>query len=394
MESWIFYGAAAVLLAGVAAQWPGVRALRQDPLRRSIASVALLGSCCFALAAPPTIAVINRITSVPNAAAPLTYSAMMAFSAASLSLMIRWYGGSTHRARRAIRACGTAYVAVAVALFSLFAAGEAPVARPTDFDTYYSTTPAIRELIVLYLSAHLAAASTTCVLCVKWSRAAGGWVRGSLLFLAVGWASVTGYSVCKLIAVSGRWSGHAWDALSTQVAPSLVAAGAGFVMMGYVLPALGRRLDSLRVARALGPLYRLVVADGGRCAVRLGGISALDVNLHLARRVSAIHDALHRLGDHLDDRVRSRVHQELCEAGLDPRRAEIFAAAAMVTHATRPDREVVPAGHRGSVPLEEPALVQLSEAVRATLIIRAFPARPVAPVTALSGDALRDVFLK
>ncbi|MGW0608700.1 MAB_1171c family putative transporter [Streptomyces sp. NPDC002640] len=388
MEAWIYYTAAAALLTGVAAQWSSFHTLRRDPLKRAVAVVALLGSCCFTLGAPPTVAIINKITSTPNAAVPITYAAMMAFSAASLSLMIRWHGGSTSRARRAIHVCETAYAAVGIAVFVLFAAGEAATARPTDFDTYYSTTPYIRELIVLYLLAHLVAALATCILCTVWSRATRGWVRASLLLFAAGWTSMAGYSVCKLVAVSGRWTGQAWDALSTQIAPLLAAVGTCFVMAGYVLPASGRRLDSVRQVRALAPLHHLVVPDGSRFTIRLGVLSALDVHLHLTRRVSVIRDSLHRMDKYLDDRVWSEIYQELRDAGVDLRRAETFATAVMVTYAAHPDREVVPAEHRGSVPLEEPALVQLSEAVRASLIIRGFPT-PAANLVGRRGDAAR-----
>ncbi|WP_448316662.1 MAB_1171c family putative transporter [Streptomyces sp. CO7] len=361
MEAWIYYIAAGALLLGALAQWPGLRALRHDPLKRAVAVVAVLGAGCFALGAPSTVTAINAI-SVPNAAAPVTYATVMAFSAASLSLMIQWRGGSSDGARRATRACTVAYTCVAVSLFALFAAGDAPVERTADLDTYYATAPFIREMIALYLVAHFVAALTTAVLCGRWSRHAHGWIRRSLILLCTGWISVTTYSVCKLTAVGARWAGQDWDELSTHVAPSLVALGTVFVMAGYALPTLGRRVESTLAFVRLRPLHRLVVPADGRFTVRLPGVSGLDAHLHLMRRVSAIRDGIHRLDSRLDARVQEQVYDDLRRAGRDPVQAADVALAAVVAVAARPG-PAVPDAHRAEIPMAEASLVRLSRAV-------------------------------
>lgn len=141
MDGWIYYLAAIALGIGLAAQLPSLRRAWRDPLKRTLCAVILLAGSCFALGAPSTVAFINRITGVPNAAVPLTYSAVTAFSAASLALIIQWRGGDRDRVRRISRNWLIAYALVIALQIGLFAAGDAPVERRTDFDTYYATTP-------------------------------------------------------------------------------------------------------------------------------------------------------------------------------------------------------------------------------------------------------------
>ena len=109
---------------------------------------------------------------------------------------------------------------------ALFAVGDAPVERLADFDTYYAHTPFIREMIVLYLVAHMAAALTTTVLCWRWTFQISGWTGRALAVLAVGWLCTSTYGVLKMVAVAGRWTGQHWDPLSTRLAPMLVTVGA------------------------------------------------------------------------------------------------------------------------------------------------------------------------
>ncbi|MGW0930460.1 DUF6545 domain-containing protein [Streptomyces sp. NPDC002644] len=329
-----------------------------------MAIIAFVGACSFVFGAPATVTAVNSVTSTPNVAAPLAYSAVMAFSAASLTLMIQWYGGPEARVRRTNQACGVAYALVTVALFTLFFAGDAPVERRRDFDTYYAGTPFIREMIMVYLVAHLTAALATAVLCARWSRRTTGWVRGSLLLLLTGWISVTAYSVCKLMAVAARWGGRSWDTLSTDVAPALVAVGTCFVMLGYLVPVGRRKLEPFLVVLRLRPLHRLLVPSDSRYTVRLGGLSGLNCHLHLTRRVNAIRDALYRLNGSLDDRVHRRARRHAARAGCAPERVEVLAAAAMISVAARPGRPEVPEEHRGFVSLHEAALVELSQALR------------------------------
>lgn len=371
MDGWIYYLAAIALGIGLAAQLPSLRRAWRDPLKRTLCAVILLAGSCFALGAPSTVAFVNRITGVPNAAVPLTYGAVTAFSASSLALIIQWRGGDRDRVRRISRNWLIAYALVIALQIGLFAAGDAPVERRTDFDTYYAATPFVREMIVLYLVAHLAAALTTTVLCRRWTVEISGWTRRSLRMLMSGWLCNSAYGAVKLTAISARWTGRDWDVLSTLLAPLLVAIGAALVTAGYILPLLGPRIDSALTLIRLRPLFRLLVspAEEKQYTVALPWHSLADVELHLTKRITAIRDALNHLTIHLDDHVRERAYSRAIAGGSSTAEAEAIGAAAMVAVAAQPRLHLAAARlNYGLVDTEQTELVRLSQAVRTPIV--------------------------
>lgn len=334
MNGLVYFLAAAALWTGLAAQLPGLWRARHDPLKRALCAVIFLAGFCFALGAPPTAGFVNRAVGVPNAAACVTYAAVNAFSAASLVLIVHWRGaGDPARLRRVSRRWLLAYAVIIAAQTALFAAGDAPVVRLADFDTYYADTPFIREMVVLYLVAHMAAALTTTILCCRWTLRISGWTRRALAVLAIGWLCTSAYGVLKLVAVSGRWTGQHWDPLSTRLAPMLVTVGAALTSAGYVLPLLGPRIDSLIAFLRLGPLFRLVGAGGtGRRGgnVLLSWRSLGDVELRLTHRTTAIRDGLRDVSVHFDEAVRERAYRQALSLGSRAGEAAAIGDAAMV----------------------------------------------------------------
>ncbi|WP_327727362.1 hypothetical protein OG250_09025 [Streptomyces sp. NBC_00487] len=348
MNGLVYFLAAGVLWTGFAAQLPGLRENWRDPLKRALCAVIFLAGFCFALGAPPTVGLINHIVGVPNAAACVTYGAVNAFSAASLVLIVHWRGADDPaRLRRVSRRWLLTYTVIIGVQTALFAAGDAPVERRTDFDTYYAGTPFIREMIVLYLVAHMAAAFTTTFLCWRWTLRISGWTRRALAVLAVGWLCTSTYGVVKMIAVAGRWSGYHWDPLSTRLAPMLVTVGAALTSAGYVLPLLGPRIDSLVAFLRLGPLFRLV--GSGNSSIRrdrrdrrirrirrnrrnplLSWRSLGDVELRLTHRTTAIRDGLRDVSVHFDEAVRERAYRQALSLGSSTAEAEAIGDAAMV----------------------------------------------------------------
>jgi hypothetical protein len=327
----IYYLAAVILWMGLAAQLPDLRRHRRDPLKRSFCAVILIAGLCFVLGAPPTVALVNGLTGIPNVAAPLTYGAVTAFGAASLILIVHWRGSDPDKVRRTARAWLFSYLGVIVAEGVLFTLGDAPVERRADFDTYYASTPFIREMIVLYLTAHTVAAVTTTLLCWRWTRKVKRWTRGSLALLVVGWLFTSAYGVVKSVALTAHWLGHQWDGLSTSVAP-LVAVGSCLASAGYILPIVGPRIDSAITFVRLRPLFCLLSGQTGR---RRGGAALSwrtigDVELRLTTRETAIRDGLKRLAGQLDDQVRQRAAREALAAGSSAADAEVIGLAAMV----------------------------------------------------------------
>ncbi|MEU6222954.1 MAB_1171c family putative transporter [Streptomyces sp. NPDC047042] len=330
------------LLAALVFKLPSIVRLWRDPLRRAVGGLLLLACGIFVFAAPPVITWTNRVTGVPNLAAPLVYSFLVAFCGASLLLMVAWRGGlAGHsarpaRARRAMRWVVGGHAGVIVALWSLFALADVPVERRRDLDTYYALTPFMRELIVLYLLAH----TTSCVLTYRlvrdWIHTAGldVWLRRGLKSLAFGYAANLVFDAAKGTALVVRWAGGDLDPLSTEVAPVAGCVAAVLIATGYVLPHAGQYLrDRWRVRRAhlrLAPLYGLLRAATGR-----GVPFSLRATpeLRLTRRETFIRDALLQLARHFDGELRRRAYEAAVDLGYGPGRARALAAAVTIRDA-------------------------------------------------------------
>ncbi|MEU8588717.1 MAB_1171c family putative transporter [Streptomyces sp. NPDC048664] len=336
MNGWYYYLTALVLWGGVALRVPRLLHPRRDPALVSLCAVVLSAGVSFTLSAPDSVAAVNRLAGVPNLAAPLVYTVVTVASAACLVVIVYWRGGDPDHVRRVVHGWLTAYALVIVTLWLLFALGHAPVERRTDLDTYYARTPFIREMIALYLVAHLGATFTTATLCRRWSRQVTGWTHRGLVVLAWGWLVNSLFSVVKMAAVAGRLTGHDWDVLSTDLAPGAASVGAVLVTVGYTLPLLGPRIDSLVLYARLGPLFRLLVGPADRqYRVALTWRSKADIDLRLTQRETGIRDGITRLGPRLDDRVRARAHDRALSTGASTPEAEAIGAAAMVVIAAR-----------------------------------------------------------
>ncbi|MCF6522407.1 MAB_1171c family putative transporter [Streptomyces sp. JJ36] len=369
MEGLDFYIPAAVGGAAFLFRLPALVRRRHDPLLRSVGGLLLVASAVFVFAAPPTIAWVNRVTGVPNISAPLVYCLLTGFCASCLVLIINWRGGDAASRRRATRWCTGVYAAVIVALAVLFALADAPEERLRDLDTYYATTPFMREMIVLYLVAHTAAVLVTTVLCCRWSRQIHGWLRSGILLLTAGYLLNLGYDGAKFAAVAARWAGRDWDWLSTGLAPRLASLSAVLIGIGFVLPLAGQRASQRRRARVayrrLGPLWREVRhAVPGSTPVRMSRWSP--PQLLLTQRTSAIHDGMLLLAPYFDTAVRDRAHAAALRHGARAEEAAAIADAALTVAALRArSRAPDEAARAGPVPARESPfdLVRMSEAL-------------------------------
>lgn len=334
-----YYIPAAALGFALAFKFPGMRRDWRDPLLRSVCALLVLAASTFFFAAPPTIAAVNRITGVPNFSAPLVYAIVTAFSGSCLVLLVNWRGGPPEQTRLISRRWVVGYGVAVVALVVLFALGECPVERLRDLDTYYATTPYIREMIVLYLVAHSVAAVGMTALCWRWSLQVRGWLRTGLVTIVAGSLFNLGYGVSKFTAVFARWAGHDWDALSTLIAPPLASGGALLSAVGFILPLLARRLsDTWRTwsaYRQLGTLWRELrtAVPEGTPSVRISWWSPAD--LRVIQRESDIHDGLLNLDPYFDPVLRASAYDAAIEAGSGPAQAQAVADAAMVAGALR-----------------------------------------------------------
>ncbi|WP_443078315.1 MAB_1171c family putative transporter [Streptomyces sp. SP17KL33] len=334
-----FWIPTAVLTAALVIKLPSIVKLWRDSLLRAVGGLLLLACCVFVFAVPSVIAWTNQVVGVPNVAAPWVYSLITAFCACCLLLIAAWRDGPADRSRatrRLMRWVAAVYAGVIVVLWVLFALADVPRERLRDLDTYYATTPFMREEILLYLVAHSVACLITYRLIRNWVRAESldVWLRGGLRALGLGCALNLVFDAAKLTAVVARWTGHDLDWLSTDVAPPVVAVGAICIAVGFILPHGGQYLqDRWRVRTShlrLRPLYLLTRAvDDSRVPFTLRATP----ELRLTRRETFIRDALLRLARHLDEDLRRRAYDAALDLGHDPGRAKALAAAVAVQDA-------------------------------------------------------------
>ncbi|MFJ3835277.1 MAB_1171c family putative transporter [Streptomyces sp. NPDC090054] len=332
-----YLSSAAGLLVATAIKLWALRKNPRDPLLRAVTATLFVGALLFVTAAPPHLAAINALFGVPNIAAPIVYSILTAFDAATIVLLIHWRGNDDARVtRRQTRLCLTAYTLVVLAIWALFALGDAPVERLRDLDTYYSGTPWIREMVVLYLAAHSVAAVTMVVLSRRWSRQVSGTLKGGLLLIAAGAACTFAYDLLKYTAIVARWLGHDWDWLSTQVAFSIASFSAFLIAAGFVLPPLGQgagyRWRALCRFRGLQPLWLEV-----RPEIPPTSPPPMPwwqpVEHRLMQRERDIFDAVLRLTPWFDRSTGAKVYALALAEGTGSRRARSEADASVIAHA-------------------------------------------------------------
>ncbi|MDA5279970.1 hypothetical protein NOD94_005205 [Streptomyces sp. Isolate_45] len=316
---------------------------------QAVMAYLVTATCLFVFGSIPMLMRVNDLTGTPNFAAPLLYSILMACTGSGIVLIINWRGGPPDRIRRATSWCMGAYAAVSVALFALFMLGEAPVERLEDFDTYYATTPYVREMIALYLAAHTTSVLVMVHLCRRWLHSVKGELRVGLALMVTGYALAVAFDLCKFAAVGARWAGLNWDVLSTDLARPLAAASAPFVAFGFGIPYVVQRLRKpwreWTRYRQLGPLARLLRGLAPTAStIRMPLFSSAGVRrLQLE---SIIHDGLLTLNPYFDLTLRARSIADALTRGVAPEAADAAADAAMIVAAVEalradPERQVI-----------------------------------------------------
>ncbi|XES01239.1 hypothetical protein HEP87_62750 [Streptomyces sp. S1D4-11] len=241
----VFYIPGALLLVVAGLKLSAGTGLWRDSLVAPSNAILLVGSAVCVLSAPPTIRYVNDATGVANFSAPLVYAGMTALSASYLVLMIRWKGGPSQAQQRSARLVLSVYALVIAGIWVLFGLAEVPVERTRDLDTYYSNTPYMREMIVLYMVAHTAATVALAVMSVSWLREVRGVTRAGLILLIVGLTFDAGYQIAKYTAMAARWNGVDWDFLSTNVSPPLVMLAGVTTAVGFAVPGSGHRRSTI-----------------------------------------------------------------------------------------------------------------------------------------------------
>ena len=371
MSDLINYISCGILWLGLLAKIPDLIRQRRDPFLLAISSVLAFASLCFLFGAPSTVGFINSVSRVPNLAAPLTYAAITAYSAASLVLIVYWRGGP--RTARTARRWISGYAAVLGGIGVMFALGHPSVERRTDFDTYYAGTPYIAEMIVLYLVAHLTAVVVAAYRSLGWARHVKGHLRAGLLMMGTGTLLGAGYSATKLVAVAARWYGRDWSRLGTTLSPACAGLGAALTVAGTVIPLVGPQLaDRVQCWRdyaRLGPLDQELTELLTRESLRAPRPFWPSGTRWLTWRQTAIYNGLYYLERYFDQGLYRETYIGRLHAAGDAHQAEAVAWATAITAATQAASErrngFAVAGEAGPLPERPdlPVLLCISDAL-------------------------------
>ncbi|QOV40238.1 hypothetical protein IM697_18630 [Streptomyces ferrugineus] len=345
-----FYVCGFILLLVCALKVPALVRRRHDMLLRAACVLLFAAGCLMVLAAPDSVVALNQFTGITNVAAPAVYLTTIAFSGASLLLIINWRPAPLEQTRRASRVCITTYSLALLAVIALFWAGDAPVEQVTLFDVYYANTPYIREMIVLYLVAQGVAMLTASILCWRWSKEVHGSLRAGLLILAPAYLIVVSYASVRLAAVVARWMGYNLDFLAGDVTRQLATPASLLGAIGFVVPLAGPRVAeiarTIRHLRQLNPLWQAVrdVSTPGAIRASLPWWRTPPAVL-LTGRKTALYDAVHALAPYCDPAVREFAYDAALRDGSDESTAAITAEAAMLLAArhrqrTNPDHQL------------------------------------------------------
>ncbi|MFJ3513370.1 MULTISPECIES: MAB_1171c family putative transporter [unclassified Streptomyces] len=334
----ILYVPGVLLILILLVKAPTLRRGWAQPPMRAVCALLVVGCLVLVLAAPPTIAAVNRLTGVANFSAPLVFGLITMFSGACVVLVLQWGGGPPDAVRRATRLTVAGFGAVTVLIVVLFMIGDAPVERLRDLDTYYADTPWIREMVVCYLLAHTVGSTALTVLTGRWLRRADPSLRPlrtGLALIMLGGVLDLGYLLMKWIALSARWSGRDWDALSTDAAPPLASGAALLVATGFIVPLVGgsQTWRDFSQYRRLHPLWKALrgFAASSVRTVPLAWWSP--VGIRLIHRESVIDDGILALALWFDPSVRSAAYEAACGQGMSQARAAVVADAAMIAAA-------------------------------------------------------------
>ncbi|MCX4904691.1 MAB_1171c family putative transporter [Streptomyces sp. NBC_00878] len=333
-----------ILLITAVFKLSAMRGSWRDPLMAASTAFLLIGALVCMLAAPPTISVVNGLTGIANFSAPLVYSGMSALSACYLVLMIAWRGGEPEKAGRASRLVVGFYTLVIVGIVTLFSLADVPVERTRDLDTYYASTPYMREMILLYLVSHTLATVILAGMCLSWLREVRDLTRLGLTLIVVGVMFDLSYQIAKYAAIAARWNSRDWDFLSTSLSPPLVAIAGVTVAAGFALPRIGpsmaANLRDWRRHRLLKPLWA-EMRDLRTPAAETHWWDPPAVRL--AQQEITILDGVLLCSPHLDNDVRKAAYAAVCAQAATPDRgtasqvvvaeAEIVAEAAMLAAA-------------------------------------------------------------
>lgn len=359
-----------------------------NPSRWTVCAALFLAGAAVSSGAPATIIYLNRLSGVPNFGMLVLYVLLVAVGA-SARLMLGYWHSPTEPAGRTAWRWAAAYALLIPVICALFALGDAPVERLTDFDTYYATVPLIAACIVLYLLALAAMAGSVGVTCWGWAAVAGRpWLRRGLRVLTASAAIEVTFCAIRLSAVAARWAGADWNTLNTKVAPVFAFAAPLFAAVGVALPACGQGLTRLwdrwnryRAYRKLHPLWNAL----RRATPQIVPPTRppwWDIDLRLTRRLAEINDGRLALRSYADAHITEAACREGHRHGLEgDELAAVVEAARLKAAAAAKASGTQPAPSHDEAQLAQGGADGVSELAWLCRIAHAFAHSPVVDCT-------------
>ncbi|MFK0154248.1 MAB_1171c family putative transporter [Streptomyces sp. NPDC090493] len=334
----------ALLITGLALKSATIIRSWKDPNARATWLVLFFASAVFVSVTPASLQKINDVTDVANIAAPWSYSMLTAFCGACLTMIITWREVPSRRRTRRIRSVWIIYGALVVALWVTFLLADVPVVRIYDIDTYYATTPWMREHILLYLFGYLTSTLVSAWMIWTWISEVRNkpWLKAGLICLQVGYAMGLVFDFAKLTAIGARWAGTDWDYLSVTVAPPFAILGGTLVALGFILPVVGPVLQqwprdqiSYWILRSLIRAFRDLPPSAA--LARVGRFAPLD--LRLLQREQQVLDGLLQLAPYYDPSLYEEAYEQaVIREGATQARGlagAVAIRAALVAHANK-----------------------------------------------------------
>ncbi|WP_369392734.1 MAB_1171c family putative transporter [Streptomyces sp. CG1] len=346
-----------------------IRAWR-DPEVRATTLLLFWATSALVVIIPVNIERLNKLTGIPNIAAPWAYSFLTASCATGLTMIMRWREEPSERRRRRIRRIYCIYIGIIASLWVTFFLASVSKPRIYDLDTYYANTPWMREHILLYLVAHLMSCLTAAFMLWKWfQEVEKPWLKTGVVFLQVGFALGLVFDAAKLTAVTARWFGTDWDWLSTKAAPPFAMLEAVLAAAGFIIPQAGPALQrwarDQSEYRRLWPLWRAVHTLMPAAAPAHFGFW-VPLDLRVMQRQQRIHDALRILAPYFNTGL---YHRAYTEAVTTHNRAEAraIAGAASILDAIASYRRGTPTHTSGQPPQIGPEITDHIAAISVAL---------------------------
>ncbi|MEU4215879.1 MAB_1171c family putative transporter [Actinoplanes sp. NPDC026623] len=320
---------------------------------RDAASVTLclsfgLLAIIFALSTPSVWAAFDRALGVPNLAALVTQSIVIADSAALQALMLFWMYPRT-QAWRKIRFRATLLTGVLLVMSALFLMTPAATERTRDFVATHAHLPTYSLYLLVYLAAYTITRIDILRMSWRYAPVAGApWLRRGLRIFGLGAICGLFYAAARItdvVAAVVGWDPSRWE----NVARLGASIGAIVTIVGLTIPGWGPNLSrvaewfgSQRAYRQLYPLWSAlhravpgIALDPPSRNEWLYRYAVRAVKFKLTRRAVEIRDGRLALRDHFDARVESAARQAAAERNLDDSQLSTVVEAAVLAGAVR-----------------------------------------------------------